>query len=285
MLLAFIIGIFKMPNEITTRIKTRHRKFWSDPNAEKVRNTFTAPDDPIEKWRNVENWQRKLSNKLNSRNFALAHNCRVPQLYWCGRNIKDINFDAFPKNYVIRPTIGHSSKLVFLMKEGYNLFENKAYSTDELKAVLQQAIDNNENLQFLIEEFLKDESGEQKILNDYKLFCFNGEIACVNIIDRFSPNTGTSTFYTEQWELIPSVNKIYPSGSYTPPPKCFNEILAQAKELSKSYKVFVRIDLYATDKGAVFGEFTPTPGMGGGFTKFGQKLLISYWNKYCNGMI
>jgi hypothetical protein len=284
-MLAFIIGFLKVPDEISTRIRTRHKKFWSDPDAEKVRNTLMTPDDPLEKWKNGENWQRKLSNKHNSRNFALAHNCKVPKLYWSGRNVKDINFDAIPENYVIRPTIGHSSKLVFLMKKGYNLFEDKTYSTDELKEVLQKAIDQNENLHFLIEEFLKNEQGEQKILKDYKFLCFNGEVACINAIDRFSPNAGTCTFYTEQWELLKIVNKIYPSGSYTPPPKCLNEMLAQAKHLSKSYEIFVRIDFYATNKGAVFGEFTPTPSMGNGFTSFGKKLMINYWNKYCTGMI
>ncbi|MFA6088123.1 ATP-grasp fold amidoligase family protein [Mucilaginibacter sp.] len=283
-MLAFI-GFLKIPDDISARIRTRHKKFWSDPDAEKVRNTFLTKDDPLEKWKNVENWQRRLSNKLNSRNFALAHNCRVPQLYWSGRNIKDINFDAFPENYVIRPTIGHSSQLVFLMKKNYNLFECKTYSTDELKAVLQQAVNKNENLHFLVEEFLKNEQGKQKILKDYKFLCFNGEIACINVVDRFSPTSGTCTYYNEKWEELQSVNKIYPSGSYSLPPKCLNEMLAQAKYLSRSYEIFVRIDFYATDKGAVFGEFTPTPGMGAGFTNFGKKLMINYWNKYCRGMI
>jgi hypothetical protein len=62
-------------------------------------------------------------------------------------------------------------------------------------------------------------------------------------------------------------------------------MLDQAKRLSRAYEIFVRIDFYATDNGAVFGEFTPTPSMGGGPTKFGQKLLMFYWDKYCNSKI
>ena len=53
----------------------------------------------------------------------------------------------------------------------------------------------------------------------------------------------------------------------------------------QSYKIFIRIDFYATDKGAVFGEVTPTPSLGIGFTPFANKLLTKYWDKFCPGMI
>ncbi|MEJ7679344.1 MAG: hypothetical protein WKG06_16095 [Segetibacter sp.] len=37
--------------------------------------------------------------------------------------------------------------------------------------------------------------------------------------------------------------------------------------------------------GAVFGEFTPTPALGNGFTPDAQKLFTNYWDKFCKGMI
>lgn len=58
-----------------------------------------------------------------------------------------------------------------------------------------------------------------------------------------------------------------------------------AKRLSNTYEIFTRIDFYATDKAAVFGEFTPTPGAGNDFTPEGDKLLSAYWDNYCNGMV
>jgi hypothetical protein len=39
-----------------------------------------------------------------------------------------------------------------------------------------------------------------------------------------------------------------------------------AVRFSKAYEIFCRVDFYATDKGAVFGEFTPIPAVGKGFT-------------------
>ncbi|MEJ7682262.1 MAG: hypothetical protein WKG06_31315 [Segetibacter sp.] len=70
-------------------------------------------NDTMEKWKDVKNWQRKLSNKYNSREFARKHSCRVPELYWKGNNYTAIDFDNLPEHYVIRPTKGHSLKLVF----------------------------------------------------------------------------------------------------------------------------------------------------------------------------
>jgi hypothetical protein len=39
----------------------------------------------------------------------------------------------------------------------------------------------------------------------------------------------------------------------------------------------MRIDMYATDKGAVFGEFTPTPQGGKGYSEWAEKYLGSFW--------
>lgn len=48
---------------------------------------------------------------------------------------------------------------------------------------------------------------------------------------------------------------------------CADELISTAKLLGKSVGVFMRIDLYATTRGAVFGEFTPQPNGGKGFTE------------------
>ena len=77
----------------------------------------------------------------------------------------------------------------------------------------------------------------------------------------------------------------YPLGEVQQPPKCLSEMIECARRLSKAYEIFCRIDFYATDKGAVFGEFTPTPAVGNGFTPNGDKLLADYWDRYCKGSI
>ncbi|WP_439883556.1 ATP-grasp fold amidoligase family protein [Pontibacter sp. MBLB2868] len=150
---------------------------------------------------------------------------------------------------------------------------------------LDAALEKDARLQFIVEEFLKSEQGDYVIPNDYKFYMFNGEIACIQVINRLSPNQGFTTCYDEHWNQIERINTYYPEGEYQEPPACLNEMIGYAKTLSQAYGIFVRIDFYATDKGACFGEFTPTPFMGKGFTPASEKMLVDYWDKYCPGMV
>ncbi len=271
--------------EFKKRIKNRHKTFWQAPEAERVRNTIMVASDPIEKWKNVKNWQRKLSNKYNSREFAKKHNCKVADLYWKGRDINTLQFDNLPEHYVIRPTIGHSSASVFLMNDSVNLMNGITYSKEDIKEALIKALNENESLEFLFEEFLRTESGVYKIPDDYKFYMFNGEVASVQVINRLGPSKGFTTCYNENWQVMENVNTYYPKGEHQQPPECFQEMLQKVKELSKAYEIFVRIDFYATDKGAVFGEFTPTPFSGSYFTPKAEKFFSTYWDRFCNGMV
>lgn len=272
-------------SEFTKRIRHRHKIFWEAPNAEVIRNTHMSASDPIEKWMDVENWQRKLSNKHNSREFAKMHGCRVAELYWRGRNVKDIPFDKLPEHYVIRPTIGYSCGMVFVMQKGVNLLDKKPYGIKELQAEMSGAVEENPYLEFLVEEFVRTEKGEYNLPDDYKIYTFNGEIASIRLINRVGVRKGFFGTYDADWNEIEIDNTSYPAGSYQEPPACLEEMVACAKRLSKAYGIFVRIDFYATDKGAVFGEFTPTPTMGYGYTTNASKKYEAYWDKYCAGMI
>lgn len=269
-----------------SRIKHRHNTFWKSPDAEIVRNIAMSASEPLSKFTNVKHWQRKLSNKYNAREFARLHNCKVPGLYWKGKDIDTIDFAKLPQYFVIRPTIGHSCSLVFLMANGINLMDKKPYSPEDIKAILSQSLEQNKYLEFLIEEFIKTEESEYKIPDDYKIYIFNGEVAVIEVINRLSPTEGMLSCYDKNWNLIPNtaVNK-FDQAPFQQPPRCFAEMMKQAKRLSKTYEIFVRIDFYASDKGAVFGEFTPTPGAANYLTHDAEKIFIRYWDTYCKGKI
>src|SRR4028119_2120022 len=131
---------YKSGNEFSNRIKNRHRIFWKSKDVEIIKVKILNASDPMEKWKEEKNWQRKLSNKHNSKEFAKKHNCKVADLYWKGRNVSTIEFDEVPKNFVIRPTIGHSSRLVFLMYNGVNQMDGKTYSHEDIKQILANAL-------------------------------------------------------------------------------------------------------------------------------------------------
>jgi len=211
--------------------------------------------------------------------------CKVADLYWKGRDPANIDFGHLPEQFVIRPTIGHSSGNVFVMDKGLNHFSGTTYTAEQIRSTMAKAILALPKLEFLIEEFLQEHAEGYKILNDYKFFCFNGEIASCQLINRLGPKAGLGSFYDEHWQPMEAVHPGYTLTSPQPRPDCLEEMVAQVKMLSKVYQIFCRIDFYATTKGAVFGEFTPTPGMGAGYSRFGQKLLLSYWDKYCTGLV
>ncbi len=272
-------------SEFGRRIKHRHSVFWDSAEGKELRRTPMNPNIPLAEWQQVAHWQRRLSNKYNSREFAKKHGCRVPELYWYGTDTSQINFGALPAQYVIRPTIGHSCQSVFLMDGTKNLLDAKDYSPQDITSVMDKVTADNPGLEFLIEEFVRTETGEYSVPDDYKFYMFNGQLAFVQVINRFSYHDGSTSFYDGEWKRIENVNSIYAQAPPQPKPQSFDEMLAGATKLSKAYGIFVRIDFYATDKGAVFGEFTPTPGLGAAFTPFGDKLLTGYWDKHCTGMI
>lgn len=271
--------------EITNRIRDRHTRFWSAPDARSFSSALLENVTTLNEWKNVNYWQRRLSNKFNSREFVQLLGCKVPELYWKGIKPSTIDFANLPQNYVIRPTTGHSSKMIFLMKNGLNLFDNIRYTEEEIKLELAKLLYENPSIHFLVEEFLSDEEGVCKIQNDYKFYMFNGRVACIHLINRLSPKKGFQGFYSENWEQLDCVNDYYEDIPFQKAPACLPEMIRHAKTLSQAYEIFVRIDFYATDKGAVFGEFSPTPHLGGNFTNYGDKLLTSYWDNYCRGMI
>jgi hypothetical protein len=272
----------KSGNEFSNRIKNRYRIFWKSKDVDVIKVKILNESDPMEKWKEEKNWQRKLSNKHNSKEFARKHNCKVAELYWKGKNYDTIDFDNLPDQYVIKPIKGHSSRLVFLMDNGVNLMDGKIYAKEDIKELLAKALNENKTSEFLFEEFLRTENGVYKIPDDYKFYMFNGEVASVQVINRLGPSKGFTTCYNENWQVMENVNTYYPKGEYQNPPASFQEMLQRVKELSKAYEIFVRIDFYATDKGAVFGEFTPTPFRGSYFSLKAEKLFSTYWDRFCN---
>lgn len=169
------------------------------------------------------------------------------------------------------------------MSNGFNFFDKKTYTIDQLRALLQEFIDNNPKVEILVEEFVQTEEQVYMIPADYKMYLFNGEMAVFQVSQRWALKQGWINFYDETWQPLPPVRDMYPLGPKLNPPKCFKEMVEMGKRLSKAYEVFVRVDFYATPKGPVFGEFTPTPGLGKHYTPYGDKLLTDYWDRYTPG--
>ena len=54
-------------------------------------------------------------------------------------------------------------------------------------------------------------------------------------------------------------------------------MIESVRTIGAALGMYMRIDMFATSRGAVFGEFTPTPHGGNGYTEYADKYLGSFW--------
>jgi hypothetical protein len=106
---------------------------------------------------------------------------------------------------------------------------------------------------------LEDNIAKADRINDYKFFCVKGQVLyCQVDVDRFMDHKRAICTIPE-FTVIPVSTKFLDIPERVERPRHFDEMLRIASELSRQF-TFVRVDLYDTDDGVFFGEFTLTPG-------------------------
>ena len=236
-------------------------------------------------------WQKHLSAKISGREHVESLGFAVPDLHWSGKDISKIpSFDDLPPRFVLKPEKGWSAKNVFCLErqaEGMiNHLEGNIYSEEEVIETFSQ----DERFQqmkpkIMIEEFLipEEKQSSDNIPRDFKFYCFGGEIALLHVVLRRSA-VDTSL---NEWEYFdpqfkPIESKIMKNSNLPerniPKPDCWEEMVEVVSKIGSKLGIFMRIDMFATEKGPVFGEFTPTPHGGKGYSEFADKYLGSFWN-------
>lgn len=234
-------------------------------------------DDDIDQWRCCPYWRRKLTNKLSAREFAIRYEVPAPELYWFGRDVNKIPFDELPPAYVIKASFGTSAKQVIPIIDGRNVFDNTSCPPETIKQFFSEHMSRVSPYGYImIEELLTTESGEG-LANDYKAHVFDGRVQYIAVIDRSKKELG---YYTREWDRVTvtkRMNNKYTAAQDLPRPKYYSDLIAYAERLGKGYGGYVRTDLYMTNKGCVFGEFTGTPGGGAGYTLYANRKFAKLW--------
>ena len=228
---------------------------------------------------------KHLSAKMKGRLYVEKLGIKLPELYWSGTEISEIpELDDLPKKVVIKPDKGWSANNVWCLIDKVNILDGKEYSTDEIKNILlEDGFVQKQKIVFMAEEFLTPEKDvENPVPRDYKFYCFGSKIAMLHVVDRVSAeDTSLNTFhyFDENYKPIKRrVMKNKPPPTYELElPECFDEMVEAVKKIGSTLGIYMRIDMYATAKGAVFGEFTPTPHGGKGYSEWADKYLGSFW--------
>ena len=272
------------------RIKKRKRVWWGGIAEERLRSSFLdrlhravethrlrTRHDPERRWKCCELWQRSLNNKWNSREFALRYGCRVPELYWCGRQISKLPIRYMPEHVVLRPSWSASGVGTRVLAGDYDVLHRRTCPRDSLIDQVRRERGRFSDQPILAEEFVRSEDGEYRLPTEYKCFTFGDTIAAVQVVHR-QPGGARHRFYKPNWEPFDDAFNTYNGfDEVSVPPRCIGEILEAAKRLGAAYGTFVRADFYASDRGCIFGEFASVPLEGRGFTPFGDRYLGEAW--------
>lgn len=109
----------------------------------------------------------------------------------------------------------------------------------------------------IAEEFLPC---EQLVPEDYKFFCFRGQVAFVqHDTGRYIEHL--RCLYSTDWRRLPVTLAHDRYEPAAPAPRDLSLMIQVAERLSASHD-FVRVDLYQTDDAVYFGEMTFFPGSG-----------------------
>ena len=178
-------------------------------------------------------------------------------------NVKDINFDIFPNQFVLKAA--HGSGWNIIVKDKSKLDKKKAKML--MRSWLKQDtswsgrewVYKDMPRSIVIEKYLEDEPGE---LRYYKFFCFNGQPRFMQLEVGRNTEHNTRNFYDMDWKLLPFGKELpHNPNLNVPKPTLFDEMKKIAEDLCKPFQ-FVRVDLYQANGKVYFGELTFFPAGG-----------------------
>lgn len=205
----------------------------------------------------------------------------LPHLYNVYENINDIDFNELPNTFVLKPNNGCGNVWICTDKSKFNIKKckielNKSLKSNFAKKALEYQYANI-NPKIICEEYLDDK--KNLMPNDYKFYCFDGEVDCILVCSNRHENLKLN-YYDLNWNKLNYALKKFESKKEIEKPKCLEEMIQICKKLSKNFK-FVRIDLYEISGKVYFGEMTFSPAAGNVYynTKealdyFGSKIKI-----------
>lgn len=242
------------------RIKARHRRWHDDP----AHAPFAAT----------------LGEKIRGQDYVRSLGYPVPEVYGVYPSIHDLpELSALPPRVVIKPVDYHSSRGVYLVRDGINLFDNQPVSR---ASILSRATTPELAGPTMAEELLQDFDGRPGVPRDFKFWCFGPKIVAVHVYARNSltqPWLNQHWFRTLDWKPLPVRLKweFYPERSQIDKPPFWAEMVAMVTDMATRLGVFMRIDMYATTRGPVYGEFTAFPCMGQNYTYAANLWLGELW--------
>ena len=231
--------------------------------------SYKNPKDFNEKlhWLN-KYWPNPLittcADKYAVRDYVKQCGCEIllNELYGVFDRVEDIDFDAFPSQFVLKCTHGYGYNIICRDKQALDIPQARK------KMQVWLDIDFSEKSgerqyhsivpRIICERYL--ETSPHEALIDYKLHCFNGSPACIQAITGRSmnrPADASKFVYSLEWERLHFYKK--EKMGNIPKLDCLSEMIAYARKLSLPFP-YVRVDFFCVEGQLFLSELTFTPG-------------------------
>lgn len=182
-------------------------------------------------------------------------------------SVQEINFDNLPNSFVIKTTHGGGGLNVVVCpdKSKLNFAEVKEKLFFQPHKVKKTSMGREWAYYGLlpgvvVEELLINKDNPEAGVNDYKIFCYNGNPEYLVVdVDRYIGHK--RNFYKADWTRMDVSSDCPQADRDIPKPENFEEMLSIASQLSADFP-FVRVDLYNVSGKIYFGELTFYPWSG-----------------------
>ena len=189
--------------------------------------------------------------------------------YGVYESVSGISWNDLPDSFVMKDTLGGGGNKVAIVrnKADADIAALKKSADSWTSGKIHKNVGGREwpyysgkNHRIIFEQLLVDEDHVEDGVNDYKIYCFNGEPFCINVdYARFGDHK--RNYYDTGWHRM-DVESNYPKCDYDfEPPVNLDKMLDAARALSSDFP-FVRVDLYNIKGKIFFSELTFFPASG-----------------------
>ncbi|MFC6053471.1 hypothetical protein A6M14_06985 [Acinetobacter sp. Ac_877] len=211
---------------------------------------------------------------------------KTPYIFFKNMPLEKIKNENINDSFVLKPEQAHSSLGVYLCHYDRNsdtyeeLLTTKKMTKKEIfeeaeKIMLEKKISNK----WIIEQLVYPEDGQLYAIDDWKFYCFYGKVGL--ILQKHKSLDGEISYKLYDCDIVEATK----TGKYIgkidntlPISKNMQEMIEVAKLLSSKIPLpFIRVDLFSSSEGVVFGEFTPFPGGFSMFWKTWDAVLGKMW--------
>lgn len=172
---------------------------------------------------------------------------------------EDIDFDKLPEQFVLKCTHDSGCVVICRDKNNFDIESAREKLNNGLKRnyywIAREWPYKNVKPRIIAEKYIEAKEGEG--LDDYKFFCFDGEVKALFVAsDRYNKSEELKfDFFDSDFNFIEAYNGHPSSNGKVEKPQNFEEMKKIASTLSAGLPE-VRIDLYSVDGKIYFGEYT-----------------------------